>query len=163
MLAIDTGVKNFQTHTHTYSHSHTLPHITYWRIDALKMPNEINIASNAAWQCKCICKINRCIYLGEGFIIVSMPVCVSVCVLLAVAMQKITLVLFLQFCLHARVCQCVCVSGALTPKTYLTMHMLYTIITSRLATFSIANNLMFLLYSISSNNNSTCIDFWRLN
>lgn len=37
------GSKTSNTQTHTYSHSQTLPHITYWRIDASKMPNEINI------------------------------------------------------------------------------------------------------------------------
>lgn len=143
-----------RTHTHTHCHTHGL------RIDALKMPNE-NIASNAAWQCKCICKINRCIYLGEGFIIVSMPACV--CVLLAVAMQKITLLFCFCNFVCMRACVCVCAIRGHLPQTYLTMYMLYTIISSRLATCSIANNLMFLLYSVSGKNNSTYIDFWRLN
>lgn len=117
LLAIDTGVKNFQTHICTYSHSHTHCH-TYLRIDALKMPNE-NIASNAAWQCKCICKINRCIYLGEGFIIVSMPVCMcmSECASSCCDAKNNASVLFLQFCLHARVYACVCVRfGGTYPK-----------------------------------------------
>lgn len=133
------GSKTSNTQTHTYSHSQTLPHITYWRIDAPKMPNEINIASNAAWQCKCICKINRCIYLGEGFIIVSMAVCVCVCVLLAVAMQNITLVLFLQFCLHARVWLCVCAFRGHLPQKNLPYYA-YALHDYQLSTCNVLNS-----------------------
>lgn len=139
------GSKTSNTQTHTYSHSQTLPHITYWRIDASKMPNEINIASNAAWQCKCICKINRCIYLGEGFIIVSMPVCVRLCASSCCDAKNNACFVFAILFACARMAVCVCAfRGHLPQKTYLTMHMLYTIISSRLATFSIANKPMFL-------------------
>lgn len=110
------GSKTSNTQTHTYSHSQTLPHITYWRIDASKMPNEINIASNAAWQCKCICKINRCIYLGEGFIIVSMPVCVRLCASSCCDAKNNAYFVFAILFACARMAVCVCVSGALTPK-----------------------------------------------
>lgn len=80
------------------------------------MPNEINIASNAAWQRKCICKINRCIYLGEGFIIVSMPVCVRLCASSCCDAKNNACFVFAILFACARVAVCVCVSGALTPK-----------------------------------------------
>lgn len=103
--------RHIRTHTHRHCHtSHT------GETDASKMPNEINIASNAAWQCKCICKINRCIYLGEGFIIVSMPVCVRLCASSCCDAKNNACFVFAILFACARMAVCVCVSGALTPK-----------------------------------------------